>query len=221
MSKIFWTNEEQAQLHAKMVELFRSTPLLRKEQALEAAQTTLPAERRRKLYPSAVYRWRSLVEDARKVAKDQPQEPSKVAEAPVAPADPLAGLLDQLLDVLADKIAAKLADRVQLQVSTTTHTTTRHDPAPTQTAAPKRPSVLIVGLLGGQCHTIKNNFAHRLDISCLTAEEAKSRPALHKENTILMTKFLNHATQTKYRRHPGLRLCNGGISELSALLKEV
>lgn len=221
MSKIFWSAAEQAALHAEMVSVFRVNPILRKEQALEAAQQALPADRRRKLYASAVHRWKPLIEDARKVAREQAQEPKITVEEPVAQPPSIDGLLDQLLDRLADKVADRLAARLQVQVQTTTHTTTRHDPAPTQTPVPKRPSVLIVGLLGGQCHTIKNNFSTRLDISCLTAEEAKSRPALQKENTILMTKFLNHAVQSKYRQHPGLRLCNGGISELSALLKEL
>jgi hypothetical protein len=43
-------------------------------------------------------------------------------------------------------------------------------------------------------------------------------PAPH---TILMTKFINHSVQERYRKAQNLRLCNGGVSELSVILKSI
>jgi hypothetical protein len=133
------------------------------------------------------------------------------------------GALDALLDALADKLAERLAARLNAPAPAAAPPTTRHNPAPPPTtpAAPPRTTVLVVGLLGAQCHQIKNSFAHRLEITCLTSEEANSRPTLHKDHTILMTKFLSHSTQTKYRKSSNLWMCNGGTSELGAILKNL
>lgn len=218
MSKLFWTKEEWDEVRAEAVRLLVETPVLRKEQVLERAQSVLPEARRRQATYSAVHRYKAFLEECRAEAKNRRQAPPPAEPAPVAPADPLVAALEGLLDKLADKVADRLAARFAVQV----HTTTRHNPEPTsQVALPPRPTVLIVGLLGAQCHQIKNSFSHRLEITCLTSEEAISRPVLHKEHTILMTKFLGHPAQSKYRRHPNLRLCNGGTSELATILKSV
>jgi hypothetical protein len=37
----------------------------------------------------------------------------------------------------------------------------------------------------------------------------------------LMTKFINHSVQGKYRHAPNLRFCNGGITDLSIVLKGI
>lgn len=222
MSKLFWTKEEWDQLRAEAVRLLLETPYLRKEQVLERAQGVLLEGRRRKVTYSAVHRYKGFVDECRALAKQQPKAPPPPAELPVAPTEPIVAALEVLLERLADKIADRLAARLALPVQTTTHAATRHNPEPTSDAAlPPRPTVLIVGLLGAQCHQIKNSFSHRLEITCLTSEEAISRPALHKEHTVLMTKFMGHPAQTKYRKHPNMRLCNGGVSELATILKEI
>jgi len=223
MSKLFWSKEEWELLRSESVRLLAETPYLRRDQVLARAQLVLPEARRRAVTHSVVFRYKSFLEECRALAKERPPQPPKVAEATVAPPEPLAGALDALLDALADKLVERMAARLQLQVQTTTHTVTRHNPQPPSAtpAVPARPSVLIVGLLGTQCHVIKNSLSHRLEITCLTSEEANSRPVLHKEHTVLMTKFINHAVQNKYRRHPNLRLCNGGVTELSRMLQEL
>jgi hypothetical protein len=223
MSKLFWSTEEWDVLRANAVQLLVETPYLRKEQVLERAQLALPEARRRKVTYSAVHRYKDFLDLCRAMAKDQPQEPTTAAPAPSAPVDPLLGALDALLDALADKLAERLAARLNAPAPAAAPPTTRHNPAPPPTtpATPPRTTVLIVGLLGAQCHQIKNSFAHRLEITCLTSEEANSRPTLHKDHTILMTKFLSHSTQTKYRKSSNLWMCNGGTSELGAILKSL
>ncbi len=221
MSKLFWTKEEWDQVRAEAVRLLVETPILRKEQVLEQAQGALPAGRRRKADYSAVHRYKTFLEECRALAKEQRQAPPKVEPAPVAPTDPLIVALEGLLDKLADKVADRLAARLAVQVQTQTRTTSTPFPPRTEPELPPRPTVLIVGLLGEQCHQIKHSFAHRLDITCLTSEEANGRPVLHKQNTVLMTKFLSHPVQSKYRKHPGLHFCNGGTSDLARILKEI
>jgi hypothetical protein len=222
MSKLFWSPEEWAQVRGEAVRLLVETPYLRKEQVLERAQSVLPEGRRRQATYSAVHRYKTFLEECRQLAKDQRQAPTKAEPAPVASTDAILVALEGLLDKLADKIADRLAARLAVQVQTQTRTTTHNCcPEPTTPPVPPRPTVLIVGLLGAQCHQIKNSFAHRLDITCLTSEEANVRATLHKEHTVLMTKFLSHPVQGKYRKHPGLRLCNGGTTELARILKEI
>lgn len=221
MSKLFWSPEEWAQVRGEAVRLLVETPYLRKDQVLEQAQSGLPEHRRRKATHSALHRYKAFLDECRKLAQDQRQAPSKAAPAPVASADAIIVALEGLLDKLADKIADRLAARLAVQVQTETRTTSTPFPPRTEPELPPRPTVLIVGLLGAQCHQIKNSFSHRLDITCLTSEEANGRPALQKQHTVLMTKFLSHPVQGKYRKHPGLRLCNGGTSELARILKEI
>lgn len=232
MKKLFWRNEERDAVFEAAVRLFAADKLATGARVFQEAQNVLPADRRRKVDNSCLWRYRVFLETAREAAKTPTQEPPAPAPAPLAPPDPWKSLLDHILGRLAQEIA----DRIQLRlpepapapVSAPTPAPApapavrvKHDPAPAATATPPKPSVLIVGLLGSQAHQIKNSLSHRLEITCLTSEEALSRPALLKNHTILMTKFISHSTQSKYRRHPNLHMCNGGTTELAALLKQI
>ena len=224
MKKIFWSRQEWSQLESVAVELLVDKPFLNDRELMASAQACLPEERRRKMSPSVTYTnkarldaWRQKGAEARKLRSQAAEEP----KLPVGKPDAFGmhSSLLELLELFADKLAEKLAQRISVQVNTQTRTTTRHDPTPKSPAAPSRPTVLIVGLLGSQCHQIRNSFAHLLDITCISAEEAKSRGAAqHKDNTILMTKFISHAATQKYREHPNLKLCNGGMSQLAEAL---
>ena len=77
----------------------------------------------------------------------------------------------------------------------------------------KKPTVLVIGLNGHQMECIKN-YMPGLDFTFVTAEQAVSHNTMNKDHTILMTKFINHSVQNKYRKHPNLHYCNGGVSEL-------
>ena len=52
----------------------------------------------------------------------------------------------------------------------------------------------------------------------MTGEEAVSRHRFNADHTILMTKFINHSAQAKYRTAPNLHYCNGGVSDLTTLM---
>ena len=85
---------------------------------------------------------------------------------------------------------------------------------------PRRPTVLVVGLNGCQMETIKT-YTPDLDYSFLAAEAAVSHNTINRDHTILMTKFINHSVQAKYRKHPNLHYCNGGVSELKHMLQVI
>jgi hypothetical protein len=68
--------------------------------------------------------------------------------------------------------------------------------------------------------TIKT-YKPDLDYTFATAEQAVSHYTFNKDHTILMTKFINHSVQAKYRKHPNLHYCNGGVSELKHMLQVI
>lgn len=218
MAKIFWSKDELDALKQEMIVILRKNPLLRKEQVIEEAQKIFPAGRRRKIYGSMVYRFQDMVAAARKEATTEPQ--SSPLPPPVQPSvqpDLLRAILEPLLELLADKVA----ERIQIRAAETNRTIIKkHDPQTQSAERTARTGVLIVGLLNQQAQTIINLFQD-LEITCLTAEEALKREPLRRSHTILMTKFINHSVQDKYRKAQNLRLCNGGVSELSAILKNI
>lgn len=210
-----------------MVEGFRANPIARKEKALEAAQNVLPAERRRKIHYSVVYRYQDLIDRAREEAKSSRETTPVAAPEPVQPvAQPKT--LQTILDDLVELISARVAEKVLAGLSppilrNPPFVEPRPQPILERTSELPRPTktgVLVVGLLNQQAHTIIHSFPN-LDITCLTVDEALKRNLLHRAHTVLMTKFINHSVQSKYRKVPNLHLCNGGVSELSAILKNV
>lgn len=229
MTKIFWSPDEQAALYDEIVRQFILNPLLRKEQVLELAQTILPRERRRKLHNSAVYRYRDMIDKARAAARAAARQPEPTQEPSPPPAQPslqpdlLRAILDPLLEALADKIVERIELRAEEfggGVQQAYALRVKHNPQPDSAPREGRTGVLIIGLLNQQAQTIINSFPN-LEVKCLTTEEALKREPLRRSHTILMTKFINHSVQDKYRKVENLHLCNGGVSELSAILKNI
>jgi hypothetical protein len=85
---------------------------------------------------------------------------------------------------------------------------------------PRKPSVLVVGLNGCQMSAVTNKYPD-IKFTFMTAEEALSRNRFNADHTMLMTKFINHSVQNKYRQVPNLHYCNGGVSDLSTLMHVV
>lgn len=218
MAKIFWSKDELEALKQEMIVILRKNPLLLKEQLVEEAQKIFPVERRRKVYGSMIYRFQDMVAAARSEAAKKPQqEPLPLPTHPPVQPDLLRAILEPLLELLADKIV----ERIQIHAAETNRTIIKkHNPETQQTERKTRTGVLIVGLLNQQAQTIINLFQD-LEITCLTVEEALKREPLRRSHTILMTKFINHSVQDRYRKVPNLLLCNGGVSELSTILKSI
>lgn len=246
MTRIVWTNFEKTMVFDSMVQFFVDHPGMSGKQALLSAQQVLPYERRGRITDQRVFSYKDRINEARAQAKkirDRQETVVAAAPEPVAPIpapEPLS--IGQLFEQLVDAVAQRVTDRVLARLSERTDALPRAtldeafgDPmgqldkvfdslypqwkqAPLAPTKPLLPTVTIIGLNGQQVDAIKSSYPKA--IYCfMTAEEAKTRPAQHNDHVILMTKFINHAVQTKYRKHPNLRYCNGGVSDLKHQLQ--
>tara|TARA_R110000868_G_scaffold100562_1_gene276502 strand:- start:50 stop:757 length:708 start_codon:yes stop_codon:yes gene_type:complete len=227
--KIFWNKSERAQINEALVEVFTGNLNLTRREALTTAQLVLPFERRRKMTDQVSFHEREVIEAARNTARmvvHSKPEPVKAPE-PVAaePVNPLLKIFDDLLDLLADRIAERLRPQmtfteVKEQVNAEFDTQFKRYKAELTPPKPRMPSILIIGLNGCQMSVVTSKYLD-FKFTFMTAEEAVSRNRATADHTILMTKFINHSVQNKYRQVPNLHYCNGGVSDLSTLLHVV
>jgi hypothetical protein len=240
MARTVWTKEEKAQIFARMEVYFRDRPNATRRDALRDAQSVLDSSRWIVVTDQRVYNYRDRIEIARQNARKSKPEKAVETPAPIPAPTPaperkestterLAQAFERLLDIMADavanKVAAKMVDlpaqRFQPGVSLTEHRP-KHDPRPIPhpTGQP-RPGVLVIGLLPAQAHHVSHLLGDKLDLSFFTAEEAVTCPKLTRAHTVLMTKFINHSVQDKYRKVPRLHFCNGGVAELMKVLDTI
>ena len=240
--RIVWTKEEKRALRDCMIDICYVTPTMSNKGLLRHAQEeVIPYERRHIISDQRVFNYKALIAEARKAADDHRNKvnapPPKKIEivVPVAPEPPPLKIdtLGNLFELLVDAITDRVLEKLKAPAETA-------EPAPAaeqgfgtgwldelekltirrKEARVKRSTVLVVGLNGCQVDTIKT---HRpdLDFTFVTAEQALSHYTFHKDHTILMTKFINHSAQGKYRKHPNLHYCNGGVTDLKHLLKVI
>jgi hypothetical protein len=239
--RIVWTNEEKRALRDCMIDICYVTPTISNKGLLRHAQEeVIPYERRHIITDQRVFTYKAMMAEARKMAEEHRHKvnapPPKKIEivVPVAPElplkiDTLGNLFELLVDAITDRVLEKLKAPAE---------TPEPEPAAEQgfgtgwldelekltirrkEARIKRSTVLVVGLNGSQVDTIKT---HRpdLDFTFVTAEQALSQYTFHKDHTILMTKFINHSVQNKYRKHPNMHYCNGGVGDLKTLLQGI
>jgi hypothetical protein len=177
-------------------------------------------------------------------AAAKPVEPPKQVPAPEpTPAVRKLDTLGEVFELFVDALADRIIQRLEARAPKTEPIGSREhkledlfggDPmeqldkvfdslypaskrAPTQ---PRKPTVLVIGLNGHQMECIKQSRPD-LDYTFVTAEQALSHTTLNKDHTILMTKFINHSAQAKYRKHPNLHYCNGGVSDLKHMLQVI
>jgi hypothetical protein len=229
-SKIFWTKSERTQLNKALVEAFTGDLNLTRREALTRAQLTLPLERRRKMTDQVAFHEREVVEAARNAARTvvhSKPEPVTAPE-PVESINPLLKIFDELLDMLADRIVERLRPQVTM-AEVKQHIDIQFDAAYKGNAAqrerllnskpsnPRKPTALIIGLNGCQMSSVSEKYPD-VKFTFMTAEEALGRNKANADHTVLMTKFINHSVQNKYRKVPNLHYCNGGVSDLSTLM---
>jgi hypothetical protein len=240
--RIVWTKDEKRALRDCMIDICYVTPTMSNKGLLRHAQEeVIPYERRHIITDQRVFNYKALIAEARKAADDHRNKvnapPPKKIEivVPVAPEPPplkidtLGNLFELLVDAITDRVLEKLKAPAE---------TPEPEPAAEQgfgtgwldelekltirrkEARVKRSTVLVVGLNGSQVDTVKT---HRpdLDFTFVTAEQALSHYTFHKDHTILMTKFINHSVQAKYRKHGNLHYCNGGVSDLKHILQVI
>jgi hypothetical protein len=251
MARIVWTNVEKGAVFTRMMFEFLQRPLLTRKEALRLAQSVLPSDRWVVITDQRVHTYRDRIDIARqKALQESRKKPEKPVETPAAILAPppaperkestterLAQAFERLLDIVADAVAQKVAERLTPPISReelTRHVNQqfgaefakyprpRHDPRPIpHPTGQAKPGVLVIGLLPTQVNSVSLMVGHQLDLTCYTAEMAVNRPPLVRAHTVLMTKFISHVVQEKYRKSPRLHFCNGGVSELVAILDSI
>jgi hypothetical protein len=228
-SKIFWTSSERASINQALVDAFTVDLNLTKREALTRAQLVLPFERRRKMTDQVAFHERTVIDVAREKAREIVNTKPEPVSAPVPaaePVNPLLKIFDDLLDLLADRIAERLrpqmtAPEVKQNINAQFDVAFKRYKAEYKAEVtppkPRLPSVLIIGLNGCQMTSVSKSYPE-IKFTFMTGEEAVSRNRFNADHTILMTKFINHSVQNKYRQVPNLHYCNGGVSDLSTLL---
>jgi hypothetical protein len=240
--RIVWTKEEKRALRECMIDICYVTPMMSNKGLLQNAQEeVIPYERRSKITDQRVFNYKNLINEARAKAEEHRVKTSKPKPVvapkpeptpePVRKLDTLGEVFELFIDALADRIMDKMiAAKQQVEQPKAEESqpvlergwldahleklTIRKPPVK------KRPTVLIIGLNGCQMETIKT-YKPDLDYTFATAEQAVSHYTFNKDHTILMTKFINHSVQAKYRKHPNLHYCNGGVSELKHMLQVI
>ena len=238
MVKIVWNISERQAVDEELVAVFAKNLNTPRRAALSSAQLVLPVERRRKITDQTAHANKLWVEAARnRVGRVIHASPAPVVSAPPAPQplqelvkSELGSALEHLIDLVVDRVLARVQSRLTTDKASAGPAVPTYDAAaaranaalrnaPSPQRAP-RPGVLIIGLLGAQVTETIAAFPH-LDITHMTGEEGLTRPALLRAHTVLMTKFINHSVQGKYRKAPNLHFCNGGVSELRRMLSEI
>ena len=244
--RIVWTNFEKQLVSDSMVHFLVDQPAMTSKQVFASAQQALPYERRGKVTDQRVFSHKARINEARatadkiradrkKVVAAKPPEPP--AAEPARKLDTLGEVFELFIDALADRILDKMIAAKQqveqLEKLEKPLTGNISDIAANRfdelfgnpmaalnkltIKAKKRPTALIIGLNGAQLECVRQSRPE-VDFTFVTAEHALGHATLNKDYTFLMTKFINHSVQSKYRKHPNLHYCNGGVSELKTLL---
>jgi len=242
MSRIVWTKEEKCAIQNALVDLIAFEPKLSNKELLRRAQEqVIPYERRTKITDQRVFNYKGMIHAARDTVKlaatrADSFKPRVEVPVPMEYAKPTVGeLFEQLVDALTERVLSQVTDRLKdrLTGDVSQIAASRLDELferpmdqldamfeTLRPAKPRKPTCLVVGLNGAQMESIKRRVPH-VDFKFLTAEDALSHYVSTKDHTVLMTKFINHSVQGKYRKHPNLHYCNGGVTELNNLLNGV
>lgn len=229
--RIVWNNQEKLAVFDNMIKHLVTNPTLSNKQVFQQGRSILPYERRGKLTDQRVFTYKACIYEARNAAdkiradnviKVKPPEPP--APEPDQKPNTLNQIFDLFIDALADRIIDKMIAAKQ-QVEQQTVTPEALDKAfdslyPLWKKSPakvKRPTALVIGLNGAQMECVKLSRPE-VDFTFASAEHALGHATLNKDHTFLMTKFINHSVQGKYRKHPNLHYVNGGVSDLKTIL---
>jgi len=229
MKRIQWTPAERQLVQENMTRAIVDKKLVSTMEILREGQSVLPAGRQRRLSYATVHNCKNMIAEARNRASEQLRNRKltelalkPVAPAPVAPPAPAELSLGDLFERLVAEVTRRVVAEVRgalvepLPEPNLTFTRVKHNPEPPSAPRVPKTGVLVIGLLNDQINALPQ--FNTLDLTFLQTEEALSRPNCRRAHTVLMTKFINHAVQDKYRKADNLRYCNGGTSELAKLL---
>ena len=237
MSRIVWSHIEKGAVSARLVDVFRQHPNATRKEALRLAQEILHSSRWVIISDQRVFNYKDRIEAAREMAleklRKKPPEAIGIPAPILAPTpapEPretakgrLADIFELLLDVVAESVAAKVNRKIleAIPEAPVVHRP-KHDPQPIpHPTGVAKPGVLVIGLLASQAYAVISTWGTRLDLTFMTPEDAVHRPKLVRAHTVLMTKFINHSVQDKYRKAAKLHFVNGGMGELGEVLDSI
>jgi hypothetical protein len=239
MARIVWSRAEREIINDRLFELYCVKRDLPRKYALSMAQEALPAERRVVITDQRVFNYKMALEQAqtqavkfnRRAPEAKPEKPPEPA-APIstpAPAlearsDPtgrLAGVLEALLDAIADRVADRVAERVLLQLPE--RVLQRVPPAVIvpQSAigsGKARPGVWLLGVQSAMGFQLRDKYRERLDIEYLDSDEAARRTPSPRAHIVMMTRFVSHSVQERWKKYGRFHFCNGGLTALEGVL---
>lgn len=242
MARTVWTVEEKKAIFAKVEEYFRINPTGGRKEALRHGQSVLNSSRWIVVTDQRVFNYKDRIEIARQNARKK--KPVEVVEAPTPIPAPtpaperkestterLAQAFERLLDIMADAVADRVVERmrpamsreepgehVDRQFDAEYAKRPKHNPEPVSQPRQMRPGVLVLGLLPQTGEQMRREYGHRLDIQWYDTDDAGKRNVHPMAHVVLMTKFINHSVQERWRKAGALHHCNGGVSELRAIL---
>lgn len=248
MTRTVWTRDEKRQIFENAQAICLTNPRIGNKALLIEAQQVLPMDRRIKVTDQRVFSYKDRLNAARADAELMLRNvPPPVAEEPAPQEEPrkldtLGQVFELFVDALADRIISKMiAAKQEHEKQNVSEVAGRRlselfgsDPMEDLDRVfdslypekKRKTTALIIGLNGHQMQCVKEYWAQArkvvdlpdLDIKFLSAEDALSHTVSVRDHTFLMTKFINHSVQNKYRKHPNLHYCNGGVSELKTLM---
>jgi hypothetical protein len=239
MARIVWSRAEREIINDRLFKLYCIKGDLPRKYALSMAQEALPAERRVVITDQRVFNSKMALEQAqtqavkfnRRAPEKAPEKPSEPAApisiptpAPEARSDPtgrLAGALEALLDAIADRVADRVAERVLLQLPE--HMPQRVPPAVIvpQSAigsGKARPGVWLLGVQSAMGFQLRDKYRERLDIEYLDSDEAARRTPSPRAHIVMMTRFVSHSVQERWKKYGRFHFCNGGLTALEGVL---
>lgn len=215
-----WTSTERLVVLREMIKVIDSNPKVSDIDAILGGQLALPETRRKASTYALLTSMSPEVKEARRVVATK-------APPPVPPpVDPILEAIDRVVTLLADRITEQvvrgIADRVN-PIRSVPRGDYPSDPGFKAANGPNtpKPGVLIVGLNRLQMDSITRGYSDRLSLRFLSAEEALVSTTIFRAHTVLMTKFISHSVQTKYRKNQNLVFCNGGLSFLETELDKI
>ena len=233
MARIVWTKHERKLVNDRLFELFCIRGDMQRKVALQHAQEVLAPGRRAVITDQRVFNSKMAIERAQAQAaafsrrNDQPKpEKAPPAPAPInaptpapkAKEDPSGGLVEafeRLLDIIADRVA----ERVLLQLPQATPARPPVPAAPVPNAPTRaRPGVWLLGVTPQMGYYLREKYGDRLDIDYLDSDEAAKRTPTPRAHLVMMTRFVSHVVQERWKKQGVLHYCNGGLSALETIL---
>lgn len=238
--KIFWSDEEKALLCSEAARQLYSLNASSKLAALNQAQEAkLPSHRRRSIVALTSLTWftegiqREL--DALRAAVLQE---AATPPTPVHP-DPQTMGLEQLYPLLRRRLVSELASFIsdvlqevkwpaamqQPETAAVVGTSLLRTVLSPPPAGPRLPSVLVVGLRGGQMEEVRRDFSKRLDLRFFGSDENKEKLRSMCEQTdvsIAMTDFISHSHEDILSKRAKRYVRSaGGLTRLKDVLRSI